>query len=145
MSSATADKHSLSDPPNPPEPWGWTRRQRIGLGILLGLLVTFLAIGYLRRPAQLDEPAQLADSQPLLLQLLDPNTATAAELARVPHLGDTLAARIVSYRQARQGTAGGGIVFRTAHDLDAVPGIGPKLVEQFAPFFKFPEEDATRP
>jgi hypothetical protein len=131
--------------PDVPEPWGWTRRQRVGLGILLTVLLGFLVIQFVRRSARLHEPAVLTHGEPVLLpQQVDPNTASPQELARIPHLGDTLAQKIVQYRAARQANVVDGVVFRQPGDLDAVPGIGPKLVEQLAPFFKFPEEAATQ-
>jgi hypothetical protein len=126
--------------PNSPEPWGWTRRQRLGLGILLTLLVVVLTVLWVRRPARLGEPVTVIHGVPTYLpQLIDPNTATQGELARIPHIGDVLAQRIIQYREARKGQTADGIVFRQVGDLDAVPGIGPKLVEQLTPYFCFPE------
>ncbi len=123
--------------PPDPEPWGWTRRQRVGLGILLGLLVVFLGVQYVRRPARLE--AVVTRGEAALPQRVDPNVASVAELARVPHVGDALAGKIVAYREARKGNTVDGVVFRQAGDLDAVPGIGGKLVEQLGPFMRFPE------
>ena len=144
--NAPADKSSqtnTSADPSAPQAWGWNRRQRIGLGTLLSLLLIVLLIQYFRRPATTSvDPA--TDTQPLLPQYLDPNTSSAAQLARVPHLGDTLAARIVAYREARKPTTTDGIVFRQPADLANVPGIGPKLSQQFAPYFKFPPPE-TQP
>jgi hypothetical protein len=132
---------SIQPPENPPEPWGWTRRQRIGLGVLLTVLLGFLVIQFVRRPVRLDEPAVLTHDQTFFLpRQVDPNMASPQELARLPHIGDTLAQKIVQYREARRANSADGIVFRQAGDLDAVPGIGPKLVEQMAPFLKFPGE-----
>jgi hypothetical protein len=130
---------------NPPEPWGWTRRQRVGLGILLTLLVVVLTILWVRRPARVGEPATVIHGTPTYLpQLIDPNTATQGELARIPHIGDVLAAHIIEYREARKARSADGVVFRQMTDLDAVPGIGPKLIEQMTPFFRFPDGPTTR-
>ena len=127
--------------PENPEPWGWTRRQRLGLGILGTLLLVGLGIQWWRRPARLDDGAVVVHGEPVILpQRVDPNTATERELARIPHISDVLAQRIVQYREARKGSAADGVVFRQAGDLDAVPGIGPKLAGQMAPFLRFPEE-----
>jgi competence protein ComEA len=132
-------------PQDTPEPWGWTRRQRLGLGILLTLLVMVLTIQWARRPARLDQPATVIHGAPTYLpQLLDPNTAAQNELARIPHIGDVLAQRIIQYREARKAAVPDGIVFRQLQDLDAVQGIGPKLLEQMTPFFRFPEAPATQ-
>ncbi|MGB9757785.1 MAG: ComEA family DNA-binding protein [Candidatus Bipolaricaulaceae bacterium] len=53
---------------------------------------------------------------------LDLNRATAAELEKLPGIGPTLAARIVAWRETHG-------PFRTVEDLLAVPGIGPKTLE----------------
>jgi hypothetical protein len=119
-----------------PEGWGWNRRQRMGLGIFLTLLVAFLVVQFLRRPVPME--AVVRHGPAPLPEQVDPNVASVADLARIPHVGDALAAKIVSYRDARKGTTADGIVFRQASDLDAVPGIGATLVEQLGPFLKFP-------
>ena len=64
---------------------------------------------------------------------LDPNTASAEELALLPHIGPQLAQNIVAYRVA----AGRPPAFRTADDLDAVPRIGPVTVEALRPHLRF--------
>ena len=72
---------------------------------------------------------------------VDPNTATAAELTRIPHLAEALAARIIDYREKRKGLADGGIVFREPADLTRVPGLGKATVEQLRPYLEFPEDE----
>ena len=57
---------------------------------------------------------------------IDPNTAPAEELDRLPRVGPGLAARIVRRRQAHG-------PFRTLADPDSVPGVGPALLAQVAP------------
>jgi competence ComEA-like helix-hairpin-helix protein len=57
---------------------------------------------------------------------LDPNTAPAVELARLPRVGPALALRIVEDRE-RNGP------FRRTGDLTRVPGVGPRMVELAAP------------
>jgi competence ComEA-like helix-hairpin-helix protein len=64
---------------------------------------------------------------------LDPNTATWQELTCLPEIGESTAKRIVSYRERQRGQA-----FRSPADLDAVPGIGPRTVEEIAPYLTFP-------
>lgn len=56
---------------------------------------------------------------------LDPNTAAADELDRLPGVGPALAGRIVAWR-AERGR------FRSLADLDSVPGVGPALLRQAA-------------
>ena len=127
------------------ESWGWTRRERRGLGMLLFLLVGFLGVQYWRRPYGLGDGVRVEEGAVMLPQRVDPNVATAEELARIPHVGEALAGRIVAYREARKGTAAGGVVFRRVEDLDAVPGIGKKLVEELGAFMVFPGEGAGEP
>jgi competence ComEA-like helix-hairpin-helix protein len=57
---------------------------------------------------------------------LDPNTAPAVELARLPRVGPALARRIVEDREQN------GPFLRTG-DLTRVPGVGPRLVDLAAP------------
>ncbi|MEM8873504.1 MAG: helix-hairpin-helix domain-containing protein [Planctomycetota bacterium] len=61
---------------------------------------------------------------------IDPNTATAGELAALPGIGPSKAAALVEYRGDRK-------PFRTSADLLAVPGWGPALVEQTEPYMEF--------
>lgn len=62
---------------------------------------------------------------------IDPNTATATELDRLPEVGPATAERIVEHRE----TEGR---FRTLADLDEVYGIGPALLETLAPHLALP-------
>jgi competence ComEA-like helix-hairpin-helix protein len=62
---------------------------------------------------------------------LDPNTAPAAELARLPRVGPALARRIVEDRE-RNGP------FRRAGDLGRVAGVGDRLVELATPHLTLP-------
>ena len=54
--------------------------------------------------------------------LVNINSATQAELEGLPRVGPALAARIIDFREANGG-------FRTVDDLNAVSGIGEKLLE----------------
>lgn len=56
-------------------------------------------------------------------RLIDPNTATVAELQRLPGIGPAIAARIVADR-ASHGP------YASVEDLDRVAGIGPATVEK---------------
>ncbi|HID88186.1 MAG TPA: ComEA family DNA-binding protein [Anaerolineales bacterium] len=60
-------------------------------------------------------------------QRIDLNTATAAELEALPHIGPTLARDIVAYRE----TYG---PFRSVEDLLNVPGIGPSTLKEIRPW-----------
>jgi competence protein ComEA len=57
------------------------------------------------------------------------NTASIEELMRLPAVGPVTAKNIAAARDAKP--------FRTLADLDAVPGIGPKKLEQIGQFVVF--------
>lgn len=66
---------------------------------------------------------------------LDPNEATWSELAQLPAIGETVARRIVGFRERPDIPKP---AFRMPRDLDRVPGIGPMTVARIAPFLRFP-------
>ena len=55
----------------------------------------------------------------VLLLLINLNTATAAELQRLPGIGPALAKRILEFREKRHG-------FKRVEELLAIPGISEK-------------------
>ena len=67
------------------------------------------------------------------------NTAPAVELAQLPGLGPTMAARIVEHREAHG-------PFPTVEALLDVPGIGPTTLERMRPHLRpiEPRRDASR-
>jgi competence protein ComEA len=69
---------------------------------------------------------------------LDPATAPADELQRLPRVGPALAARMVAWR-ATHGP------FRTLADLDSVPGVGPALLAGIAPHLTLPPAPPATP
>lgn len=125
-----------------------TRQERTGLGVVALLLAFGVGAHTLRSEpppaawsaadadgttarllARSGEAAERAEqaSRPLgAAERLDPNTASATELERLPRVGPGLAAKIV----ARRESAG---PFRTLADLDSVPGVGPALLAEVAP------------
>ena len=54
------------------------------------------------------------------------NTATAEELQTLQRIGPAMAQRIIAWREAHGG-------FRSVDELDAVPGIGPSMLENLRP------------
>jgi competence protein ComEA len=60
---------------------------------------------------------------------VDPNTATANDLERIPGIGPKMAKNIVATREQRP--------FESVEDLMRVPGIGSKNIEKFRPYLKF--------
>lgn len=110
---------------------------------LLGVALAYVLIARYARPLTFDrgigiEPARVGQVE----QRIDPNTARWGELARLPNIGETLAKRIVAYRnQQRAGTEpgqGSGVVFSSLEDLRAIRGIGPKTLDQLADYLKLP-------
>jgi comEA protein len=61
------------------------------------------------------------------LHSIDLNTATAAELQKLPGIGPSLANQIVSYRNEHGR-------FKTVAELDNVKGIGPKKLADLEPY-----------
>jgi len=94
-------------------------------------------------------PEQSSEHTARIEWRIDPNTADWMELTRLPRIGETLAKRIVAYREAQRKAKQDGInrepVFRSPGDLEAVPGIGPKTVQRIAGWLKFPDPPATSP
>ena len=73
-------------------------------------------------------PSRLAAAE----EKIDPNSAGAASLRRLPGIGPTIAQRIVDYRKSRGPTA-----FQTAEDLMKIRRIGPATVRKIAGELKF--------
>jgi competence ComEA-like helix-hairpin-helix protein len=59
----------------------------------------------------------------LLTALLDLNTATLAELDRLPGIGPVIAGRILEFREKRRG-------FRRVEELLAIPGISERIWQE---------------
>lgn len=69
---------------------------------------------------------------------MDPNSASASTLQRLPGIGPALAARIVEYRELHG-------PFRRPRDVMRVSGIGPRTFERLEPYLFVDEELATGP
>ena len=108
------------------EPW-IRRDDQLTIAILLsaGLIASAVAWWLHGRPngtlVEIDElPAQTAIFQ------VDINQADWPELMQLPEIGETLARRIVDFRQQRG-------PFGSIYELLDVAGIGPKTLEQIHP------------
>lgn len=125
----------------------------IVLGCVLGIALRQRAAA----PVFVDEPPRTsgpADAPSPIEGRLDPNSAEWFDLTRLPRVGESLARRIVAYREARI------LEWRSAHpdapadrappvfakpeDLLPIKGIGPKTLEQMGPYLRF-DAPGTRP
>jgi competence ComEA-like helix-hairpin-helix protein len=66
---------------------------------------------------------------------VDPNTASAASLQRLPNIGPTRARSIVQFRQDQGPSA-----YRNASDLRKVPDIGLGTARKIAPYLSVPND-----
>lgn len=120
----------------------FTRRERIaiavislfillGWGIRLGMLAKVpsddlrVIRGAVQPPAILNAPDTLSVSNHGGIKVLtvDINTAQAAELEKLPSIGPSRAAAIISYREEHG-------LFSIPGDIMKVPGIGPGIFRQ---------------
>lgn len=119
--------------------WTWTRAQQRALAIATLLACAFFAIALWRRPTLVgDPPPALGDRFDVLKDRLDPNTASAAELAVLPGIGPSKAQAIVEYRDSQPAPA-----FAAPADLMRVHGIGEVTAQKLAPYLYFPEGEAA--
>lgn len=121
----------------------WAPAQRGVIFAILLCLLGFLAFRATRHRNYVPTPqppdglraADLADR-------FDPNTATVAEIAAIPEIGDKLATTIVEYREAFTRLHPGQTPFEKPTDLMKVRGVGPARMETLSAHLRFP---ATRP
>jgi hypothetical protein len=117
--------------------------------VILGILIGVLLYLCVRRAIHRDF---VPDPQPLegaraaeLADRFDPNTATQAELAAIPGVGEKLAGAIVAYRVEFAKLHRGQPAFMEPTDLLVVKGIGVAKMEGMEPYLVFPPKAATRP
>jgi competence ComEA-like helix-hairpin-helix protein len=139
-------------------PWGMNddERRALWVGTWVLLLASLVRFGWEVRPVPPLLPPDTTAYETLLPateaavseaarrgeplapgERLDPNTASAVELDRLPGIGPALADRIVAFRQT-------GPWFSRAEELDAVAGVGPTLVERLRPHLAFGPPPAGR-
>lgn len=109
---------------------------RAALAIAAALLITHVVT-----LARL--PGRAASTQVAARELglrLDPNTATADELALLPGIGPRLAEHILAYRAAVTPPA-----FRAPPDLERVSRIGPLTAARLRPYLRFPPAPSAPP
>jgi competence ComEA-like helix-hairpin-helix protein len=97
----------------------------LGLASLLGIIwsITHTRPQITDPPPQSAAPMALQAPRPIVIHLVDLNSASAAELELLPGIGPVTASSIVQDR-AENGP------YRTLEELDRVSGIGPKTIER---------------
>lgn len=110
----------------------WSDRNGLALIVLCVLAGAALTWRAASRPAPLGAeipawPTRVAAAA----ERIDPNTATAASLRRLPGIGPTIATRIVDYRAAH-----GPRPFNRPEDLAKVKYIGEATVRNIRPYLQ---------
>lgn len=136
---------NAKDREKPTEAMLVARRDRTTLAVVTVLLGLSVWLWGLRYPARIAWPLDRDEARlARVRQGIDPNAAQWFELAQLPGIGESLARRIIEFRD-RQAVAaaasmgGGQVVFHRAADLVQVKGIGPKIVQRMGPFLRFPD------
>lgn len=114
----------------------WTHtpaRAAAGIVLLLSAAILAMTTAPLQQAHANDEAAALPACT------IDVNTASPAALELLPGVGPSLAERIVAFRSEHG-------PFDALKELDAVPGIGPRTLDDLAPFVRFsaPATQANR-
>jgi DNA uptake protein ComE-like DNA-binding protein len=122
----------------------WTLSQRRGLIAILAVVVAGLSIRLIMNPLTIsNSPPAQGPAADELADRIDPNSASAAELAAIPGLGEGRAGGIVKYREIFLADHPGEIPFARPQDLERVPGIGAAISESIEPYLMFPKPAAT--
>jgi DNA uptake protein ComE-like DNA-binding protein len=96
----------------------------------------------IRRDVPFDPANVDAASVALVRERIDPNTASAASLRRLPDIGPKRADAIIAQRARRAGTQP---AFRRAEDMKIVEGFGPARIDELRGRASFPDEPTTQP
>jgi len=123
----------------------WTRRQRVAVVVLCGLIVSIAVSRYATNRAYVANPQPIHPlHEDQLADRIDPNTADAATLSALPLIGDKRAEDIVRYREHYAATHGGKLAFERPADLLLIHGVGAATLKQLEPFLVFPGTPATQ-
>jgi competence ComEA-like helix-hairpin-helix protein len=123
----------------------WNRSQRaVILAFIVGMIV-YLTIRLSIHRSTIPDPQPTEGSRAAdLATRLDANTATQAELAAIPTIGDKLAAAIVEYRERYVAAHPGRVAFGKPEDLKQVRGVGQARMETLSEHLTFPAPSAER-
>lgn len=126
----------------------WRRDDRVALTVLLGAWCIWLGWAAAGRSQAIGATLRVHPGKiDLVREKIDPNTATADSLRRLPLIGPEKANAIVEHRKA-PGRAGRR-AFEYLEDLANVPGIGPGILRRAGKYTSLPscagEVPPTRP
>jgi DNA uptake protein ComE-like DNA-binding protein len=122
--------------------WTWSQRRGL-LAVLIGL-IAILAIRLGAQRMTVGEPEPPGPAADRLADRIDPNTATPAQLAAIPRLGESRAAAIVQFRDRYLAQHPGRVPFVRPEDLEQIRGIGSATAEAMEPYLLFPPAPSTR-
>jgi competence protein ComEA len=127
---------SQTPDPESPGPRPLLRRlDQVTVAALLGLSGLAIAVGLLLRGCPRGRLIDIDRAEPATIEFrVDINQAEWTELSLLPGVGETLARRIVAWREAHG-------PFRKHEDLRRVKGIGAKTLESLQPYL-LPISDA---
>ena len=112
--------------------FSWNRGNLAALAVLCATALSLLIWqGRSREIFMGREIPVFPDKVELATERIDPNTASAASMRRLPGIGPRTAAEIVRFRQEHPGRN-----FHSEDDLSQVKGIGPVTVRRIGPFLK---------
>jgi hypothetical protein len=120
----------------------WTPKQRTGAIIILAVVIASLAIVARMNPVYISDKPEDGALAAKLKDRLDPNTASADDLAILPMLGTQRAREIIAFRQREIERHPNTIVFEKVEDLSRVRGIGVATAKGLEQYLVFP---ITRP
>lgn len=108
---------------------------------LIALMAAGCLAAMLSHPRQVSWPAEdVSGGVPRVRTGLDPNHARWFELGHLPGIGETLARRVVIFREQRRTIRRQGLpVFNRPNDLTQIRGIGQKTIRRLRPFLRFPD------
>lgn len=123
-----AAPHPKSNPERPHLPLLWRRLEQVTVAAVLGLSGLAIAAGLIARGFHRGQLIDIDRAAERLIQFqLDINTAAWPELTMLPGIGESLARRIVEYRETHG-------PFATPEDLRQVRGLGPKTLHAIRPY-----------
>jgi competence protein ComEA len=123
----------------------WTSRQRLALSLLVLLILVYTLIRFQVNTSQISTPQPAEGPRAAELQdKLDPNTASAADLAALPNVGPAMARRIVEEREEFAKAHPGEAAYKRLEDLERVKGIGAATLENLKPYLTFPTTQPSR-